>query len=418
MTEKVSESKQKDTKNINNCIFSKMNINNGHQSEFDYLKALDIYLMISLHVYDNYSKGYIYHIIDFISFILGAAGFMLLMGIGMKYSRHHEPKNYISRAIVLLTMGQYVNLIRNTLPNIFAWWATGNKKFIARALLVLQADVLTFAGISFCLLALMKKMKLSDSCILIIGIIMNIVAYPLHKIMKPPNNYLLSQFLGFFILTNAESYFSLCSYFIFVAFGYWLGGIYQKVLNKDKFYDIILIICLPIATIYYYFRSHYDFPFLPKYFTEEHYCLSPGPDAIATCMINLTALAIFHKIDILLKGKTPKFIIHAGKNLNQYYIVSYFFIMPMNTFLRATRGEDFPSKLQYPTLLAIMVLVISRILIDINDKYIHFTIFSLKNPLRNFVFSLIWIITIISIIYIYPKVDVYATIWNNYLYET
>ena len=92
--------------------------------------------------------------------------------------------------------------------------------------------------------------------------------------------------------------------------------------------------------------------------------------------------------------------------------------MPMGTFLRVTRGEDFPSKLQYPTLLAIMVLVISRILININDKYIHFTIFSLKNPLRNFVFSLIWIITIISIIYIYPKVDVYATIWNNYLYET
>ena len=35
----------------------------------------------------------------------------------------------------------------------------------------------------------------------------------------------------------------------------------------------------------------------------------------------------------------PEFITHATKNLNQYYIISYLFIMPMNTFLIATKGE-------------------------------------------------------------------------------
>ncbi len=418
ITNNNSESKQNERKVEHNYIFSKANVNMGHQPEFDYLKTLDIFLMILLHVYDNYSKGYIYHIIDFLSFICGAAGLMFLMGIGMKYSRHHEPKNYISRGVVLLTMGQYVNLIRNALPNIIAWWATGNKKFIARALLVLQADALTFAGISFLFLALLKKIKASDICILFIGIIMNFSAYPLFKIMKQPNSYLLKQLLGFFVVTKAEAYFPLCSYFIFVAFGYWLGGIFQKIANRDKFYNLILIFCLPISTLYYYIRSHYNLRMLPEYFTEEDYILSPGPDAIATCMANLTSLAIFHKIDKILKGKTPEFIIHSGKNLNQYYILSYFFILPINTFLRATRGEDFPSKMKYPTLFALTCLFISRILIDINDNYIHLTIFALKNPMRNFVFSLIWIMTVISVIYIYPKVEVYATIWNNYLYET
>ena len=407
---------KKNAKNINKSIFSKENINIGHQSELDYLKAMDIFLMILLHVYDNYSKGYLYHYIDFISFILGAAGFMLLMGIGMKYSRHHEPKNYFDRAFVLLTMGQYLNILRDSLPNLIAWWYTGNKKFIARALNVVNADILTFAGISYILLGLMKIIKLSDNCILIISIFMNIVAYPLHQIIKPPNNYFLNLFLGFFILTNAESYFSLCSYFIFVAFGYWLGGICQKISNKDKFYNNVLIICLPTSIIYYYFRSHYDFPFFPEYLSEEGYCLSPGPDAIATCMVNLSALAIFHKIDKIL-GKTPVFIIEAGKKLNQYYILSYFFIIPLKTFLSATRGDDFPSKLKYPTLFALMVLVITTILIDMNDKYIHLTIFTLKNPLRNIIFAFIWIISIIIIIYAYPKVDTYATMWNDYLYE-
>ena len=87
----------------------------------------------------------------------------------------------------------------------------------------------------------------------------------------------------------------------------------------------------------------------------------------------------------------------------------------MQTFLIAFKGEDFPFKMKYPTLMAFMVLVLCKILIDMNDKYIHFTISTLKNPLRKIVFALIWIISIIIIIYVYPKVDVYANIWNNYL---
>ena len=315
MTEKESESKSKTIDK--NCIFIKEIINTGHQPEFDYLKSLGVFLIITTHIYLNYSYGILYKIVYYLATIITPGSLMLLMGIGMKYSRHHEPKNYFDRAFVLLTMGQYLNILRDSLPNLIAWWYTGNKKFIARALNVVNADILTFAGISYILLGLMKIIKLSDNCILIISIFMNIVAYPLHQIIKPPNNYFLNLFLGFFILTNAESYFSLCSYFIFVAFGYWLGGICQKISNKDKFYNNVLIICLPTSIIYYYFRSHYDFPFFPEYLSEEGYCLSPGPDAIATCMVNLSALAIFHKIDKIL-GKTPVFIIEAGKKLNQY----------------------------------------------------------------------------------------------------
>ena len=149
MESKESKSEQKKASIDNNQIFSKENINMGRQQEVDYLKTLGIFLIIFSHVYDNYSKGCLAHIIYFLSFILGAGGAMLLMGMGMKYSRHHDPKNYISRGIVLLTIGQYVILIRNALPNLIAWWTTGRKNFISRAMLVLQADILTFSGISF-----------------------------------------------------------------------------------------------------------------------------------------------------------------------------------------------------------------------------------------------------------------------------
>lgn len=395
-------------------IFSKEKINLGRQPEVDYLKALGIFLMVSTHVYDNYSKGYLHKIIYFLAFILGAAGFMLLMGLSTQYSRSHTPKKYIIRGFGLMTIGQLLNLLRDTLPNLIAWWATGNQVFISRAMLVLQADILSFAGIAFIFFGILKIMKLSNGLILIISFIMNILAYPLYKIMKPPKSFLQSQLLGYIVLTDAEAFFPFCSYFIFVVFGYWLGDIYKHIADKDKLSTRILIFCIPIVTIYYIFRSHSNFPYLPKYFSDEHYSLCPGPDAAITCMTNIIALAFFHKLDVMLKG-TPEFIIHAGKNLTQYYILSCLFIVPMEVFMIATNGERYPKEMKLPTVYAIMILVLCRIIIDINDKYIHFTITTLKNPMQNIVFVLIWIFTIISVIYIYPKVEVYATFWNNYL---
>ena len=89
--------------------------------------------------------------------------------------------------------------------------------------------------------------------------------------------------------------------------------------------------------------------------------------------------------------------------------------MQVNALMKLTLGENSTSEFKYPTLFSFIILFACRFLIDMNDKYIHFTIQTLKNPMRNYVYALIWIITIISVIYIYPKVEVYATMWNNYL---
>ena len=412
MTEKESESKSKTIDK--NCIFEKEIINTGHQPEFDYLKSLGVFLIITTHIYLNYSYGILYKIVYYLATIITPGSLMLLMGIGMKYSRHNDPKNYLARAFVLLTMGQYLNILRDSLPNLIAWWYTGKPKFISRALLVWQTDILTFAGFSFCLLALFKIMKLSDGCIFIIGIIMNFASYPLFLIMKQPDNYIISQLMGYFVLTKSEAYFPLIGYFVFVAFGYWIAGYYQRMSNKDKFYNRILMFCLPIASIYQYFRVKNKIPKLAEYNSIPHYCLSPGPDSIHRILSNMTILAIFYKIDKFL-GKTPEFIRHCGKNLNQYYMISYIVTQHVNIFMKATKGEESNSEFKQTDLFTFFLLIFSRILIDMNDKYIHFTISTLKNPLRKIVFAFIWIISITIIIYVYPKVDTYANLWNDYL---
>ncbi len=91
--------------------------------------------------------------------------------------------------------------------------------------------------------------------------------------------------------------------------------------------------------------------------------------------------------------------------------------MQSSTFLISTKGEKFTSEMKNLDLLAIVITASSWLLIEMNDKYIHFTITTLKNPKRTIVFSFIWIITFISVAYIYPKVEDYSTMWNLYSYE-
>ena len=417
MKGKDSESKKSEEKIDPNCIFAKENINMGRQPEFDYYKALLLWILIIYHIYLGFLPGYLFTLLKNIVVILSAASFMFQMGVGMKYSRHHELKDYISRGVVLLTLAQFFYLIRETFPNLIAWWITGEQKYISNSLLVIQTDILTFAGWAFFFLAFLKKMKLTDFQILIVGIIMNFAAYPLFLIMKLPSSYVLNQFLGYFVLTKADAYFPLIGYFVFVAFGNWMGGFYQRMANKDKFYNYVLIFLLPIVAIYHYIRNYYTIPFLPELYSVEHYCLSPGPDAIVRCMASLVFLAGFYKLHKIF-GKVPYFISHCGKNLNQYYILSGVFTMHTHIFLRLTKGPEFLNNFKYSDLLAVMFLFSSWALIELNDKYIHFTITTLKNPMRKIVFSLIWIISFICLICIYPKVEVYANIWNDYLNDS
>jgi hypothetical protein len=415
MSDKISN--QNKARNTHNCIFSNEKDNMGHQPEFDYFKALLVFMMVFVHFYENFSRDSITLTVEIIGFILGADGFMLLMGIGMKYSRHQELSNYISRGINLITKGQISNLLRCALPNIIAWKTTGNKIFISRALVFLQPDILTFAGISFLFLALLKKIKLSDNFILCISIIMNIIGFILYKIIKQPESFLMKQLMGYFILTDTEASFPLCSYFIFVAIGYRLGEIYQKISNKDKFYNRIIFFFLPLTIFYIYIRINYNFIILPDFGYDEDYSLFPVPDAINACMESIVIISLLYKIGKIFQGKVPYYIKHLSKNVNKYYIIHYILLLQLTTFLRATKGDSFPSKMQYPTLYGFAILIMTKITIDLNDKYIHFTLTNLKTNEKIVLYPLIWIVTIISVCYIYPKVETYTTFWNNYLYE-
>jgi hypothetical protein len=277
-----------------------------------------------------------------------------------------------------------------------------------------QTDILTFAGFAFLLIALLRHLKLSDRAILELGLGMNVAAFALSGVFRTTGNYLLDQLLGFFLVTDAEAYFPLGCYFVFVAFGYALGGLYLRIKDKDALSTRVLLVCGPIAAVYYALRFTVPFPLLPDFFSIERYVMTPATDAVALCLMTLCVLSLFHKLLRLGGGEPPRFVKHLSGHINQYYCVSYVFISPMNTLLLALRDELLPGTV-LPLLYGLVVLIVTYFIIEWNDKRLHFGIANLKGRKRTVVYAAIWIATLAIIVYVYPQVEEYATVWNDYL---
>ena len=409
---------------MNSRFFSDSKVNAGRQQELDLLKALCVVGMIFVHVLLDLGKKVMPGVVDdYLTEFFGGATFMISMGIGMCYMRRQTPSSYLIRGFGLLTIGQFLNILRNCLPNLIGYWVTGRQFFISNSLLILQADILTFAGLSFLLMALFKRLRLKNGAILLISVVMSLIALFMWRALPAPyswsvkpthDSYLVSQILAFFVITNAESYFPLFCYFVFVAFGYFIGGYYPRIRDKDALANRIMAVCFPLAAIYYVCRFTMKMSFLPELGSDLQYSMKPTPDAIATCLFTLGFLALLYKFVKLIGGKLPGFVTHFSTNINSYYCLSYLFILPVQTVLIALTGQLFPGKI-IPIVYSFFVVFACYALIELNDRYWHIHFATLKGA-KMIVFTVsVWITTVAIIVYAYPRITEFANIWNEYL---
>ncbi len=401
--------------------FAKEDINTGRQPEMDFLKAFLIIGMIFVHVYEDcfVTGGLMSDVIcEYACVIIGAASFMFCMGLGMQYSRRVNAKNLALRGFQLLCTGQLLNLLRNVAPNLIAYKLTGGKWFLAEGMLVLQADILTFAALTFFFMALLIKLKLTPLKILGVGAALSIIALICSYVVTPPDSYLASQFLGFLIITDAESYFPFFSYFFFVAAGYFCGHYYRRMKDKDRVCSLLSRIIIPICIAYYLIRFFVPMPFLPEVSSDLQYNLQPFPDAIATTLVSIILLIMFYKISkVFFRGNAPKPIASISKNINRYYCISYVFILPMQTILIAKLGFLPEMNSALPFLVSTLVCFACAAVIKIYQMTFESNIKNLDIRIKFAAYILMLVASILVLVYVYPKLDVYPNIWNNYLID-
>ncbi len=400
---------------MNTQFFANEKVNTGRQPELDLFKALAVFGMIVVHVFLDLGKKVMPSLLDdYMTVFFGAPIFMICMGIGMCYMRNQSPSSYMLRGFGLLTIGQFLNILRNCIPNLIAYWITGKQFFIANSFLILQSDILTFAGLAFMLIALFRILRLKTGAILGIGVVMNMAALILWHTVTLPTSYMANQLLGFLIITKAESYFPLLCYFVFVAFGFFIGEYYPRIKDKHALANRVMAICFPVSGAYYVCRFTFEMSWLPELGTDMQYNMQPGPDAIANCIFTLAFLALLYRITERIGDRMPKIVYHMSANINSYYCISYLLILPIQTILIALTGRVLPGVI-LPILYSLFVTAACYFIIEWNNKYWHIHFASLRGK-KLIIFTVtVWVLTVAIAAYSYPRIEEYANIWNEYL---
>lgn len=353
-------------------IISRDKVNTGRQREVDALKAFSIIMMIITHCIDELYPSYEAHtasyvINDILAQTIGAQGFMICMGIGMIYSRHAKPRDYVYRGIGLLMIGQVLNLIRYGLVFMITYAATGDEVMRGFAFFTFSSDILQFAGLFLMLSGLIMHLKLKPGHVLAISLVLNVIGMGLAGRIHT-GFYGLDQLIGLFVFTETESYFPLFNWFLFPAFGMFFGELLTRVKDKKKFYALTAVPCTIVTVIYYAIALNEEQHVFTAINEWKSFCYMRLPDALAMFFINTLVLCIWFFVTLPLPDKAMKPVGFISKNINRYYCVhSVFIYMTMGLFINCLGLDtDSPARCY---LTALVILIITTAVVWLYEKY-------------------------------------------------
>lgn len=393
-------------------ILSKEKINTGRQIEVDLMKAFCVvFSMIIIHVFDYSTVGFESNFIWWIDTIFGgifaAPLFMFCMGIGTVYSRNSNPKTMAVRGLKLLTIGQVLNLFRYAL--IFFIQGLIEKDYDLRPAQALNfsSDIMQLAGLGFLLLALFGKLKLKNWAIFLISVAMSIAGTLLEQVQT--GCYAFDQFLGLFWGTDTESYFPLLNWFIFIAAGKCFGSFYQRVQNKNALFLILAPIGMICFAVIWYFQKYTDCTFFNSFDDSYRgFCWMRIQDSLSVIIMSPWILSIFYLLSKILPQSTIGVLSHPSKHINQYYCISWWWIMVVHLFAWADNVEGLMS-------VWLNILTLTIITVVLYNKHYKDRVENYCEEHKVLLTALVWIITLGAALFAFAVCPELPNVFNDYL---
>ncbi len=210
----------------------------------DFLRGLAVILMIQIHIVQNLLlQDSSYYILErwlyFLGGIPAAPIFVLLMGYFQARSKS-SLLDEIKRGINLILLGLILNLLLN-FSLIYKYF--NNQIEVDIFSYIFGVDILFFAGLSYILLAFVKRVLNKNYLLLLLIITVHLLNYFLLTIQV--ENQTLKYVLSFFSRVSDWAYFPLISWISFPILGIYLSnsGLMEKILEK-RFSNLFWIIYL------------------------------------------------------------------------------------------------------------------------------------------------------------------------------
>ena len=231
--------------------------NTGRQFNFDFIKMIIIFGLVPVHLFErcllleDYSVNHVGFtsidsilstIVEFGDGTIGACMFMFCLGVGLVYSSRKSAKFLFKRAWVILAAAIGLALLTNTISLTIQSQIYQNPALCNDALWWLFCcDILNFAFLTLLFFALVRKLKLPNTAVIVIPVILLIISFFIPKMLFP-GNIIATDLVGWFVFQESGySFFPFMQWLIFPAAGYVFAQYLQKTENRDKFYGIVML---------------------------------------------------------------------------------------------------------------------------------------------------------------------------------
>ena len=313
-------------------VISDEAVNTSRQVTFDFMKVGAIFFMVLIHVYEELSvfpdaaSGFFGELVEFFGGPFAAPMFMIAMGLGMVYSSHGSPREMFVRGVKLFVFAYVLNFARDGIRAIVCGLAGGGLDAEELAYQICNIDILHFAGLTFMLTALLKKLDVKPGQMLLLAVVMQAIGDFLLSVSV--ENPFLQYFLGLFIYTSEASCFPLLLWFVYPVFGMQVGHFLKQVNDPDYFYKKLLGICF---TVYLGIRAFiiyagYDLNLFFALEDDIYYKQTFLSLLYTITLLGMVMSLVYFARRIPLMKKLEKRCVYIGNNLNVIYVNQWLII--------------------------------------------------------------------------------------------
>lgn len=325
-------------------------VNQGRQIELDCAKFAAIFCLALIHCTiecipeEGLASGIPYLFDTVIGGPLSAPLYMFAMGVGMVYTRNDHPADHMRRGLRLCVLSYALNICRFLIPYLAGWLITGESdKYISPLLyLVMENDILLFAGAAMLTIALFQRLGLTDEAILGIALALSVLGNFLVGVDagRPLPNILLGYLIGTEDAAGmVHSYFPLLNWFIVPVSGYVFGKRLLRVKNKSLFYGIFSTAALAVTVIYFYVGITRELGMFGE--GQNCYYHITTPDALASICAAVAALGIWYVLARFLPDPALSVMAAVSRNITRVYCIHWVIIsFTVNVALYAARGTQ------------------------------------------------------------------------------
>ncbi len=262
-----------DMRNRTSPLWAEESVNTGRQKELDIARGLAVLFMVAVHVFETFADNAVVNspagnLIQFFGEAPAAPVFMFLLGVGIIYSKKSSASVLLKRGCLLVLLGYLLNVLRDTLPNVWAMVFHLQEGFPEDwKYEIVSVDILPFAGLALIFFSFVKKVRLRNWVLVALLAVFAVVNVLTRSIQV--ERYVPMALSGLVWGSSFISYFPFLSWILYPVAGYFFASLLIRCVNKPKLYFIMLISGFSVYVLMLFVNL--DGLYFNGVFSEEYY---------------------------------------------------------------------------------------------------------------------------------------------------